>query len=63
MSYSETFYNNANDINFKTITESKIEKSPLLYYFTIISRGNIRNISKNISRLICAKFCGFKNKK
>ena len=63
MSYSETFYNNANDINFKTITESKSEKSPLLYYFTIISRGNIRNISKNISRLICAKFCGFKNKK
>jgi hypothetical protein len=63
MSYNETFYNNGNDIKFKTITESKSGKSPLLYYFTIISRGNNRNLSKNISKLICAKFGGFKNKK
>ena len=56
-------YKYGNDIKFKTITESKNEKSPLLYYFTIISRGNNRNVSKNISKLICAKFGGFKIKK
>jgi hypothetical protein len=61
--YNETFYKYGNDIKFKTITESKNEKSPLLYYFTIISRGNNRNVSKNISKLICAKFGGFKIKK
>ena len=35
MNYKRTSYNPENDIKYKTITESKNEKNPMLYYFTM----------------------------
>ena len=62
MNYKRTSYNPENDIKYKTITESKNEKNPVLYYLTILSKGNNKNVVKTISKMICSKFNIFKKK-
>ena len=62
MNYNRTSYNPENDIKYKTITESKNEKNPMLYYFTILSKGNNKNVVKTISKMIYSKFNIFKKK-
>ncbi len=62
--YNEFSYSHKNDINYKTATARKNNKNLMIYYFTNLpKKGNNKNISKMISKIISSKFSIIKSKK
>ena len=62
--YNEFSYSHKNDINYKTSTARKNNKNLMIYYFTNLpKKGNNKNVSKMISKIISSKFSIIKGKK
>ena len=60
--YNESSYSHDNDIKYNS--ERKTNKNLMLYYFSVrAKKGNNKNISKMMSKMICSKFSIIKSKK